>query len=161
MDNDRCSCAGRPKIVTTEAWKIERYQELAFEVGRMHRVEVIVVPLVIRALGTVSKDFAKWQEYLGIPNIVGRTQMWALLATAHILRKVLYLWAAEWSEIYKLRYPAGRCKNWRESHNNKLTERNLISVICVWAAGVVRCSAGILEWTMEELGSTDRKTRKI
>ena len=50
-------------IVTTEAWKIERYQELAFEVRRIHQVEVVVVPLVIGALGRVSKDFAKWQEY--------------------------------------------------------------------------------------------------
>ena len=33
-------------IVTTEAWKIERYQELAFQVGRIHHVEVVVVPLV-------------------------------------------------------------------------------------------------------------------
>ena len=38
-------------IVTTEAWKIERYQDLAFEVQRMYRVEVVVVPLIIRALG--------------------------------------------------------------------------------------------------------------
>ena len=33
-------------IVVTEAWKIERYQELAFEVQWIHQVEVIVVPLV-------------------------------------------------------------------------------------------------------------------
>ena len=27
-----------PNIVTTEAWKIERYQELALEVGRTHQL---------------------------------------------------------------------------------------------------------------------------
>ena len=43
-------------IVTTEAWEIERYQELAFEIGRIHQVKVVVVSLVIGALGTVSKD---------------------------------------------------------------------------------------------------------
>ena len=48
--------------MTTEAWKIERYQDLTFEVKRMHQVEVVVVPLVIGPLGTVSEDFAKWQE---------------------------------------------------------------------------------------------------
>ena len=53
-------------IVTTEAWKIEGYQQLAFEVRRIHQVEVVVVPLVTGSLGTVSKYFAKWQEYLGI-----------------------------------------------------------------------------------------------
>ncbi|XP_068684473.1 uncharacterized protein [Montipora foliosa] len=50
-------------IVTTEAWKIERYKELAFKERRIHQVEVVVVPLVIGDLGRVSKDFAKWQEY--------------------------------------------------------------------------------------------------
>ena len=78
-------------IVTTKAWKIERYQGLAFEVQRIHQVKVVVVPLVIGVLRTVSKDFAKWQEYLNITNINGCAQMSALLGTAHILRKVLYL----------------------------------------------------------------------
>ena len=78
-------------IVTTEAWKIERYQELAFEVWPIHQVEVVVVPLVIGALGTVSKDFAKWQEYQGILDITGCAQISVLLGTAHILRNVLYL----------------------------------------------------------------------
>ena len=78
-------------VVTTEAWKVERYQELAFEVGPIHQVKVLVVPLVIGALGTVWKDFAKWQEYLGIPDITGSAQITALLGTSHILRKVLRL----------------------------------------------------------------------
>ena len=78
-------------IVTTEAWKTGRYQELAFEVRRIHQVEVVVMPLVIGALGTVSKDFAKWQEYLGIPDITGCAQMSALLGKAHVLRKGLHL----------------------------------------------------------------------
>ena len=80
-------------VVTTEAWKIEWYQDLAFDVKRMHQVEVVVVPLVIGVLGTVSKDFAKWQEYLAIPDITGSVQMSALLGTAHILGKVLHLLA--------------------------------------------------------------------
>ena len=78
-------------IVTTEAWK--QYQELAFGVQRIHQVEVVVLPLVIEALGTVSKDFAKWQQYLGIPDITRCTQMSAWLGTADILRKVLHLCA--------------------------------------------------------------------
>ena len=38
---------------------------------------------------------------------------------------------------------------------------NLISGINAWAVGVVRYSAGIVEWTKEELANMDRKTRKI
>ena len=30
-----------------------------------------------------------------------------------------------------------------------------------WAVGVVRYSAGLVDWTMEEMASTDRRTRKI
>ena len=56
-------------IVTTEAWKIERYQEGPFLVRRIHWVEVVLVPLIIGALGTVSKNFSKWQEYLGILDV--------------------------------------------------------------------------------------------
>ena len=51
-------------IMTTEAWKIERYQDLAFEVKWMHQAEVVVVPLVIGALGTVSEEMAGIPGYL-------------------------------------------------------------------------------------------------
>ena len=54
--------------MTTEAWKTERYQELAFEVRRIQQVEVLVEPLVIGALGTVSKDFVKWQLVCSCTN---------------------------------------------------------------------------------------------
>ena len=74
-------------IVTTETWKIERYQELAFEVRRIHQVEVVVVPLVIGVIGIGSKDFEKWQDYLGILDITGCAQMSALLGTADIIEK--------------------------------------------------------------------------
>ena len=44
--------------------------------------------------------------------------------------------------------------------NNKIVE-NFISGINTWAKGVVRHSADIVDWTVEELASMDRKTRKI
>ena len=50
--------------MTTEAWKIVQYQELAFEVRWIQQVEVVVVPLVIGALGTVSKDC----QVAGVPR---------------------------------------------------------------------------------------------
>ena len=33
--------------------------------------------------------------------------------------------------------------------------------INAWAVGVVRYSAGIVDWTMEEVANMDRRTRKI
>ena len=53
-----------------------------------------VVPVVIGALGSVSKGFDKWIEKLDIQCNVVDMQKTALLGTARILRKVLemYLW---------------------------------------------------------------------
>ena len=50
---------------------------------------VEVVPVVIGALGSVTKEFDGWIEKLGITNNVGMMQKTALLGTARILRKVL------------------------------------------------------------------------
>ena len=44
---------------------------------------------------------------------------------------------------------------------SKLNGGNLICGINTWAVGVLRYSAGIVDWTMEEVASMDRKTRKI
>jgi len=46
--------------------------------------KVQVVPVVIGALGNVTKDFDKWMEKFGIPGDVRVVQK-----TARILRKVL------------------------------------------------------------------------
>ena len=37
----------------------------------------------------------------------------------------------------------------------------MINGINTWAVGVVRYSAGIVDWTMEEVANMDRRTRKI
>ena len=37
----------------------------------------------------------------------------------------------------------------------------MIDGINTWAVGVVRYSAGIVDWTMEEVANMDRRTRKI
>ena len=44
---------------------------------------------------------------------------------------------------------------------SKLNGGNLIGGINTWAVGVVRYSTGVVDWTMEEMTSMDRRTRKI
>jgi hypothetical protein len=44
---------------------------------------------------------------------------------------------------------------------SKLNAGNLVQGINAWAVGVVRYSAGILEWTKEELREMDVRTRKV
>ena len=69
-------------IISTEEEKVDRYQNLAFEIKKIHRAsKVTVIPIVIGALGTVSKNAKSWQ---------GKSDV-AILAigTDHMLRKVL------------------------------------------------------------------------
>ena len=44
---------------------------------------------------------------------------------------------------------------------SKLNSGNLISAINAWAVSVARYSAGVVDWTVEELVNMDRKTRRI
>ena len=51
-------------VVRTEDWKVEKYQDLAFEVKRIHHVETAIIPVVNGALGTVCiGDIIEQQEY--------------------------------------------------------------------------------------------------
>ena len=53
---------------------MDRYQDLAFAIKRIHRAsKVTVIPIVVGALGTVSKNTKTWHGKLDIPDIVGST----------------------------------------------------------------------------------------
>ena len=72
--------------------KVEKYQELKREIGRLWKLKhVEVVPVVIGALGSVTKDFERWTRKLAIAYNIGVMQKTALLGTARILWKVLEL----------------------------------------------------------------------
>ena len=72
---------------------MDGYQELAFEIKRVHRAsKVKVIPIVIGTLGTVSRNAKSWHvKLIDIPDIIGGTQLLAILGTAHVLGKVLCL----------------------------------------------------------------------
>ena len=73
-----------------EKEKVEKYQDLKREIARLWKLKrVEVVPIVIGALGCITKEFDRWIEKLGITCNVGVMQKAALLGTARILRKVL------------------------------------------------------------------------
>jgi len=45
------------KITTTDDKKVEKYQELALEIRRIHRAsKATIIPIVIGALGSISKN---------------------------------------------------------------------------------------------------------
>ena len=79
-------------ITRTEEEKVEKYLELAFEIRRVHGAsKVIIIPIVIGALGSISKGANTWFGKLEVPDLLGSVQLSAILGTAHLLPKVLCL----------------------------------------------------------------------
>ena len=73
-----------------EREKIDKYRPLRDEIARlwsMRKVEII--PIVVGALGAVSKQFEAYVEAIGIKMNVEHAQKTTLLGSARILRLVL------------------------------------------------------------------------
>ena len=78
-----------------EGEKIEKYQDLKREIGRLLGIRHLeVVPVVVGALGVVRKTLDAWLEKLGVTIRTGLLQKTALLGTARILS-----WIAEGEEM--------------------------------------------------------------
>ena len=78
------------RVGEKEREKMETYQDLKREIGRLWKLKMVeVVPVVIGALGNVTKEFDGCIEKLGATNNVGVMQKTALLGTAKTLRKML------------------------------------------------------------------------
>ena len=75
-----------------ELEKVEKHQDLKREIKRLWELRCAkVVPVVIGALGIVTKDLECSIENMDIVPEVGVRQKTALLGMARILRKVLEL----------------------------------------------------------------------
>ena len=73
-----------------ESEKIEKYQDLKREIGKLWGIrQKEVVLVVVGALGAVSRRLDAWLDKLRITIRTGLLQKTALLGTARILRKVL------------------------------------------------------------------------
>ena len=81
---------GDIRVGEKETEKVEKYQDLKREIAKIWKMkEVKVVPIVVGALGSVSRSLGKWIDKLGIKIKTEFLQRTALLGTARILRKVL------------------------------------------------------------------------
>ena len=83
------SVPGDANVISKEFEKRSKYKDLEIEIQRMWRMETVVVPVVVGALGTISKDFQNYIKYLPDNTCCKEIQKIALLGTAHILRKIL------------------------------------------------------------------------
>ena len=78
------------RIVENEQEKIDHYQNLKVEIQKMWNCKSIsVAPIVIGALGAVTKNLMMWVTKIGTPGILNLLQKACLLGTAKILRRTL------------------------------------------------------------------------
>ena len=81
---------GDSRVKNKEEEKIEKYQPLKDELSRVWKLKkIMVIPVVVGALGSVSKNSTKHLEKLGKNVKTEVIQKTVLLGTARILRKVL------------------------------------------------------------------------
>ena len=77
------------RINQKENEKKDKYLDLARELKKLWNIKVAIVPIVIGALGAITKGLLKGLEDLEVDGRVETIQMTALLRTARILRRVL------------------------------------------------------------------------
>ena len=81
---------GDSRVAKKEEEKIEKYEELRQEIMKIWKMKkVVVVPVVVGALGVVSKKLKKWIDRMEINIKIELLQKTALLGTARILRRTL------------------------------------------------------------------------
>ena len=81
---------GDNRVGTKELEKILKYQDLKMELSRMWTLnQVEVIPIVVGALGTVSKRPEGVLEKIGTVIPVEMLQMTVLLGTTRIIRRVM------------------------------------------------------------------------
>ena len=80
---------GDERVLVKETEKIEKYDELRRELERLWKVKAKVVPIIVGALGTVTRNLNSYLKEIGVNVTIQLIQKFALLGTAKILRKVL------------------------------------------------------------------------
>ena len=70
-------------MIKKEAEKILKYKDLTIEIQRMWDVKTKVIPVIIGAIGTISKSFRKYVSNIPGKYEVKELQKTAILDTAH------------------------------------------------------------------------------
>ena len=89
------------RIKLKECEKKDKYLDFARELKKLWNMKVTIVPIVIGALGTVTKGLFKGLENFEVGGREETIQMTALLRTARILRRVL----ETWRDFLSLKFP--------------------------------------------------------
>jgi hypothetical protein len=68
---------------------ILKYKDLTIEMQRMWNIKTRVIPVIIGAIGIISKSFRKYASSIPGNHEVKELRKTTILGTAHILREVL------------------------------------------------------------------------
>ena len=77
------------RVKLKESEKKDKYLDLAWELKELWNMKVIVIPIVIGVLGTVTKGLIQGLENLEIREWAETIQTSALLRLTRILRRVM------------------------------------------------------------------------
>ena len=80
------------RINLKQSEKKDKYLDLARELRKLWNMKVTIVPIVIGALGTITKGLLKGLKDLEVGGRVETIQTTALLRTARILKRVQETW---------------------------------------------------------------------
>ncbi|XP_048590562.1 uncharacterized protein LOC125573819 [Nematostella vectensis] len=80
---------GDANVGEKEKEKVLKYQDIRREIARLWDIKTCVVPIVVGALGTVSKNLTKHLSSIGLKTRIELLQKGALLGSAWLLRQVL------------------------------------------------------------------------
>ena len=82
--------SGDSRVTKKEEEKVNKYQDLRLEIVRLWKLKKVdIIPVVVGALGAVSRSIENWLEKLGVVVRVEHIQKTALLGTANIIRRTL------------------------------------------------------------------------
>ena len=77
------------RVECKEQEKIEKYQDLVRELKKIWNMPIVMVPLVIGTLGTISKQFKNNLKKIDIQTKLNELQKTVVINTARIIRKVI------------------------------------------------------------------------
>jgi hypothetical protein len=76
-------------VTKKEAEKILKYIDPTTEIQRMWNIKTNVIPVIIRATGTISKSFRKYLSNITGKHEIKELQKIVIMGTAHTFREVL------------------------------------------------------------------------
>ena len=82
-------CPADGNIARKQAETLTKYSDLRVEVSRMWQCRILVVPVALRALGTVHEGIARWLDIIPGHLNLQHLQKTVLLGSRWILLKVM------------------------------------------------------------------------